>query len=524
MRGFGTVQFKKIGKQLVAFFLVLALLGGSGVMFYPGRRGVNFLKSKKAHAEVAPPLEEIKFSVRYSGGLYVPQKVYELVPSYSPFPLQVDHVDVTVELHDALPGSSVQFGSEKKIVEPLPGQSTGSSVSITHRFDPPSSTDPWFAYYQPIGVTPGGSGPMPEIYVDTICYNGSCFLNTYWRIYLTLYLKEQVIPPVGWGKVVPVDPYPVDSGYFECDPFFWNPYLVTLPGCPYGRGSIKPTGSGDAKPGLYASYSILSGSPVPSDGPEGGPYEIRTTPACPPPPPPSPFDLTFLGDLFAHTFSLQSSPDKIYAPNIVATSGAAPSFEPVVFGTVRSAVRIGNYTPNIDTQGQINAILTRLGKYKITKNSVSEAINYLNSNTTTQPPEGWIISVSGSGVETLTGVTITSGAKGTIILPSGKTLNITGNISYADDTASLAIVALDNSDPAIKVASSVTSLRGAYITLGGIQLPDKPIGVEGLLVGKDIKLPYPGNSSTFTYDHNLTENPPPGLREILNAIFKESAP
>ena len=491
MRGFGTVQFKKIGKQLVAFFLVLALLGGSGVMTGISRFGFSKVNKAAAQGEISK-----SFSVTYTGFLYVPPLVYDAWYSFcqstdlkckSSHVYAIDHVEVYGYIENGGSGSYIDnpfINNEKQ---------QGGNLYIYL-----GSVDP----YSDVSFRDTSLSQYPSFYFHI---EVPCDQTTRWGIVLNI-----VYAPGGFAG-------PPDD-WISCGPFF-HPYSWGTEKCPGGDPN-DPSSLASIEYGLWASYPDIKQI-------EGDRFSVGSSStgfACYSPPPPSPFDLTFLGDLFANAFSLQSSPDKIYAPNIVATSGAAPSFEPVVFGTVRSAVRIGNYTPNIDTQGQINAILTRLGKYKITKNSVSEAINYLNSNTTTQPPEGWIISVSGSGVETLTGVTITSGAKGTIILPSGKTLNITGNISYADDTASLAIVALDNSDPAIKVASSVTSLRGAYITLGGIQLPDKPIGVEGLLVGKDIKLPYPGNSSTFTYDHNLTENPPPGLREILNAIFKESAP
>jgi len=488
MRGFGTVQFKKIGKQLIAFFLVLALLIGSGVMAERSR--FDFFKIKKASAQEVTD----EFQVMYQGFLYVPPIVYD----FRGRPYAVDHVTVIVWISNAASGSWVVFGG-------FTPQFVDSSGYAEIRHDFRTGVYAFDLFHYPI-----------YIYVRV-----PCGTTTRWGVSWSLYTA-----PGGqeWsGGCLTLS---------NCRPFFY--YGPNgLPQCTFDENCLSvPRGWAyrEAEPGLKADY--LRTQPwgrVPSSGIEGGAGSCpgnyagnqMTGTACtsppppPPPPPPSPFDLKFLGDLFANAFSLQSSSDKISAPNIVATSGAAPSF---------GAIKIGNYTPNIDTQGRINAILTRLGKYKITKNSVSEAINYLNSNTTTQPPEGWIIFVSGSGVETLTRTTITSGAKGTIILPSGKTLNITGNISYADDTASLAIVALDNSDPAIKVASGVASLRGAYITLGAIQLPDKPIEVKGLLVGQNIKLPSSGQSSTFTYDHNLTENPPPGLREILHAIFKETAP
>ena len=143
----------------------------------------------------------------------------------------------------------------------------------------------------------------------------------------------------------------------------------------------------------------------------------------------------------------------------------------------------------------------------------------MNVNTSTQPPEGWIYYLSGSDTETLGGGTIKG--KGTIIL-DGKTLNITGDVSYSAEPAynpSLGIIVLNGK---INIGPDVKNLVGAYFAKDNIEFQGSSFSqFEGLLAGSTIKLPQYGS---FSYDPRIATNQPPGFREIFKALYQEAAP
>jgi len=485
MRGFGTVQFKKIGKQLVAFFLVLALLGGSGVMTGISRFGFSKVNKAAAQGEISK-----SFSVTYAGYLYVPPLVYDAWYSFcqstdlkckSSHVYAIDHVEVYGYIENGGSGSYIDnpfINNEKQ---------QGGNLYIYL-----GSVDP----YSDVSFRDTSLSQYPSFYFHI---EVPCDQTTRWGIVLNI-----VYAPGGFAG-------PPDD-WISCGPFF-HPYSWGTEKCPGGDPN-DPSSLASIEYGLWASYPDIKQI-------EGDRFSVGSSStgfACYSPPPPSPFDLTFLGDLFANAFSLQSSPDKISAPNIVA-SGAAPSF---------GAVRIGNYTPAFQSEinTQIDKVVERLKKYSVPNiSSVDDAINWINT-TSNPPPEGWIFYMDPGGTLTWRGATISG--RGTIIIGPNTQLKITGDVTYSSTgTPSLAFIVLNNSNQAITYQPSSVNpiLSGAYITKGNMTFPNnKQVTFTGLLVANDVGLPRAGNSSTFTYDHNLTENPPPGLREILNAIFKESAP
>lgn len=227
--------------------------------------------------------------------------------------------------------------------------------------------------------------------------------------------------------------------------------------------------------------------------------------------------VAFSGDIFGGSIAL-TNPS---SGDIVSTSSGAP-----VFGKWK----IGNYAMNPPAnwegiKGKVSEAVGRLKKYAVPNiNSVQNAITHMNNNTSTQPPEGWIYYLSGTGTEILSGVTLQG--KGTIILDGGKKLSITGNVSYSTDPAynpSLGIIVLNTATDAISVQSGVSNLFGAYFATGDITFPAglSSFNFKGLLAGSTIKLPQSGN---FSYDPRLATNPPPGFREIFKALYQEAAP